>query len=132
MPGQIKAIKIIEIIIGIIWLLIFGIMGIVFMTAGGFVGSTGQEGAGAAAGAGIGLGFFFILLGLIPFLLALFASKGLARKTKGGKILTIILSILWLVPWGIVMLILLFSEQGKAWFEGTVTETAAPTEPEPE
>jgi hypothetical protein len=118
MPGQIKAIRIIEIILGIIHLLVFAIIGLVLIFAGGFAGAAGQEGSAAAAGAGIGTGIFLLIVGVIPFLLALFAAKGLARKTNAGKILTVIVSILWLVPWGIIMLILLFSKDAKAWFEG--------------
>ena len=125
MPGKIKAIRIIQIIIGIIWLLIFGIIGIVAMVGGGLAGAAGQEGAGLATGLGFGMGLFFIILGLIPFLLALFAAKGIARKTNAGKILTIIVSILWLVPWGIIMLVLLFSDEGKQWFEGGTTTVTA-------
>jgi hypothetical protein len=132
MPGKIKAVKIIFQILA--WLsLVGGILGgIIFMVGGGAVGASGEEGAGILAGAGI----LYIIIGIIGFILYFLTAKGIANKKNYGKILAIILSILMipgpLLILGIILLVLIFNEDSKSWFEGTVTKTASPTEPEPE
>lgn len=103
------------------------------MIAGGAIGATGEEGAVGGLAAFAGMGVFFIIMGVVVFILYFITAKGVANKRNYGKILAIIFGILMLpnIPigtvLGIVILINIFGEQGKAWFAGTAAETTTPT-----
>ena len=135
MPGGIKAVKTIYLILAWLYLIGFVIAGIIMMALGGAAGATGEEGAAAGFAVGAGMGVFFIIMGVVGFLLYFFTSKGVATGKNWGKILAIILGILMLpsIPigtiLGIVILININNEESKAWFAGTATSTTAPTEP---
>ncbi|TET76911.1 MAG: hypothetical protein E3J41_08335 [Candidatus Cloacimonadota bacterium] len=133
MPGGIKAVKIIYQVLA--WLGLIGCVlgGIGMMIAGGVIGATGEEGAVGGLAAFAGTGVFFIIMGVVVFILYFITAKGVANKRNWGKILAIIFGILMLpnIPigtvLGIVILINIFGEQGKAWFAGTAGETTKPT-----
>ena len=133
MPGGIKAVKIIYQVLAWLYLVGFVLGGIGTMIAGRTIGATAEEGAVAAFAAYAGLGVFFIIMGVVVFILYFITAKGVANKRNWGKILAIIFGILMLpsIPigtvLGIIILINIFSEQGKAWFAGTATETTTPT-----
>jgi|GEM_PF-1197741 len=135
MPGGIKAVKIIFLVLA--WLALIGcvIGGIAVIAIGGAARASAQEGAGAALAVGAGLGILYIILGIVIFILYFFTAKGVANAKNYGKIMAIIFGILMLpsIPigtvLGIIILINIFSEQGKAWFAGTAS-TPSPT-PEP-
>ncbi len=133
MPGGIKAVKIIYQVLA--WLYLIGCVlgGIGMMIAAGTIGAAVEEGTGAAFAATAGMGVFFIIMGVVVFILYFITAKGVANKRNWGKILAIIFGILMLpsIPigtvLGIIILINIFGEQGKAWFAGTVAETTTPT-----
>ena len=138
MPGGIKAVKIIYQVLA--WLaLAFGIIvGIIVIAIGGISGVSAEEGARTAFAVSTGLGVAYLIIGIITFILYLITAKGVANQKNWGKILAIIFGILMLpsIPigtiLGIVILINIFNEQGKAWFAGTATETVTTsTEPSP-
>ena len=122
MPGKIKAVKIIYQILA--WLsLVVAIVGI-FLIIGGIVGAAAAE-EGAIAVLGTVWGIICIIGGIIGFILYFITAKGVTNKKNWGKILAIILSILMLfgplLILGIILLILIFSDDSKNWFEGTAT-----------
>jgi hypothetical protein len=131
MPGGIKAVKLIYTILAWLYLVIFVLVGIIMMVAGGAAGASGDEGAAAGFAVGAGMGIFWIIMGIVVFILYFFTAKGVAQKKNYGKIMAIIFGILMLpnIPigtiLGIVILLNMFNEQGKAWFEGGA---AAPAE----
>ncbi len=135
MPGGIKAVKIIFLILA--WLALIGcvIGGIIMIAVGGAARVTGEEGAGAAMAFGAGLGVFYIILGIVIFILYFFTAKGVANAKNYGKIMAIIFGILMLpsIPigtvLGIIILINIFNEQGKAWFAGTASTPTPASEP---
>ena len=137
MPGGIKAVKIIYQILA--WLSLIGciIGGISMIVMGAAFQATGEEGAAVGMAMGAGMGIFYIILGIVTFILYFITAKGIANKKNYGKIMAIIFGILMLpgIPigtvLGIVILINIFGEQGKAWFSDTVVEAATPVEPGP-
>ncbi|MCK4234779.1 hypothetical protein KAX75_10140 [candidate division WOR-3 bacterium] len=130
MPGGIKAVKIIYTILAWIALIAGILVGIIMMIVGGAIGASAQEGAAGGFAAMAGLGIFYIIFGIIVFILYFFTAKGVANKKNYGKIMAIIFGILMLpsIPigtiLGIVILINMFNDQGKAWFAGTAPVTA--------
>ncbi len=124
MPGGIKAVKMIYTILAWLILVVMVLVGIIMMIVGGAAGASGEEGAAAAAGVGIGMAIFYIIMGVVVFFLYWMTAKGVANKKNYGKIMAIIFGILMLfsIPvgtiLGIIILINMFNEQGKAWFEG--------------
>ena len=70
------------------------------------------------------MAIFYIIMGVVIFFLYFMTAKGVANKKNYGKIMAIIFGILMLfsVPigtiLGIIILINMFSEEGKAWFAG--------------
>ncbi|TES90752.1 MAG: hypothetical protein E3J87_09305 [Candidatus Cloacimonadota bacterium] len=129
MPGGIKAVKLIFTILA--WLALIGgiLVGVIMMFAGGAVGASGEEGAAGGFAVFAGMGLFYIIFGIVIFILYFMTAKGVANKKNYGKILAIIFGILMLpsIPigtiLGIVILLNIFNEQGKAWFAGTATTT---------
>ncbi|MCK4576905.1 hypothetical protein KAU34_10885 [candidate division WOR-3 bacterium] len=130
MPGGIKAVKIIYTVLAWISLIAGILVGIIMMVVGGAIGASAQEGAAGGFAAMAGLGIFYIIFGIIVFILYFFTAKGVANKKNYGKIMAIIFGILMLpsIPigtiLGIVILINMFNDQGKAWFAGTAPVTA--------
>lgn len=132
MPGGIKAVKIIYQVLA--WLYLIGCVlgGIGMMIAATTIGATAEEGTVAACTTA-GMGVFFIIMGVVVFILYFITAKGVANKRNWGKILAIIFGILMLLSipigtvLGIIILINIFGEQGKAWFAGTAAETTTPT-----
>jgi hypothetical protein len=124
MPGGIKAVKMIYTILAWLILVVMVLVGIIMMIVGGAAGASGEEGAAAAAGVGIGMAIFYIIMGVVIFFLYFMTAKGVANKKNYGKIMAIVFGILMLfsIPigtiLGIIILINMFSEQGKAWFAG--------------
>jgi hypothetical protein len=121
MPGGIKAVKMIYTILAWLILVVMVLVGIILMIVGGAAGA--REGA-AAAGVGFGMAIFYIIMGIVIFFLYFMTAKGVANKKNYGKIMAIIFGILMLfsIPigtiLGIIILINMFSEQGKQWFAG--------------
>lgn len=124
MPGGIKAVKMIYTILAWLVLVVMVLVGIIMMIIGGAAGVSGEEGAAAVAGVGIGMAIFYIIMGVVIFFLYFMTAKGVANKKNYGKIMAIIFGILMLfsIPigtiLGIIILINMFNDQGKAWFAG--------------
>jgi hypothetical protein len=124
MPGGIKAVKMIYTILAWLILVVMVLVGIIMMIISGAAGVSGEEGAAAVAGVGIGMAIFYIIMGVVVFFLYFITAKGVANKKNYGKIMAIIFGILMLLSipigtiLGIIILINMFSEQGKAWFAG--------------
>ncbi|MCK5640057.1 MAG: hypothetical protein KAJ19_04645 [Gammaproteobacteria bacterium] len=124
MPGGIKAVKMIYTILAWLVLVVMVLVGIIMMIIGGAAGVSGEEGAAAVAGVGIGMAIFYIIMGVVIFFLYFMTAKGVTNKKNYGKIMAIIFGILMLfsIPigtiLGIIILINMFNDQGKAWFAG--------------
>ena len=124
MPGGIKAVKMIYTILAWLVLVVMVLVGSIMMIIGGAAGVSGEEGAAAVAGVGIGMAIFYIIMGVVIFFLYFMTAKGVANKKNYGKIMAIIFGILMLfsIPigtiLGIIILINMFNDQGKAWFAG--------------
>ncbi|MCD6595022.1 hypothetical protein J7L68_05025 [bacterium] len=120
LPSKIKTSKIIFQVLG--WLyLIFGILGgIIVFVLGIFPksSSSGSEHTIATIIIGIIIIIFSVIYGILYFVVA----KGIANRKNWANIVGIILAILMLfsIPigtvLGIIILIDLFSDEGKQWF----------------
>ena len=126
MPSKIKTNKVILQVLG--WLTIVGgiIIALVMFLIGAGAGMSGEEGAAAGAAFGVGFGIFFLIFMVVIGIIYLFVAKGVANQKNWAKTVGIILAIISLFSFpigtalGIWMLVNFFSDEGKAWFEGTV------------
>jgi p-aminobenzoyl-glutamate transporter AbgT len=122
MPSKVNTARIILKVLGWIQIVVAVIFLLMFIIGSVFIGTSGQEGAAAGSAIMGGLGLIFAIVFVVIGIVYLLTAKGIADKKNWAKIVGIILGILSLpsIPIGTVLgifiLIGLIGEEADSWF----------------